>query len=130
MLTIELPILPIIGSRLPPINVPNDEIVFLNVRHTPSPVESAPKKSCTDALTMPKEPVRVVLASSAVVPLIFIWSCTTEIAFAILLNDISPSLTDTFSFSWESLYVDASFISLAISVLVPPYPNFRLSSIV
>ena len=76
------------------------------------------------------EPSIVVAASFAVVPEISRLFCITDIAFIIFPNSKEPSSTVTFKSFWISVILAASVISLSISDFVPPYPSFKLSSIV
>ena len=70
----------------------------------------------------------VSAASFAVVPAIPIFVCMTWIASIILSNDTSFTV---FAVTFiESPSTPESLMSRAISACVPPYPSFRLSSIV
>ena len=80
------------------------------------------------ALTEAKEPVSVVAASLAVVPVIPRLSWITWMASIMLLN--GTSLTVSAVTSIESPSTPLSLMSRAISAWVPPYPSLRLSSIV
>ena len=77
-----------------------------------------------------KDPSIVLAASFDVVPAIPRLFCITEIAFIMFPKSREPSSTVTLRSFCTSVIAAASFTSLSISVFVPPYPSFKLSSMV
>ena len=119
---------PIRGTRLSA-TVATDSIRFpVSAPRSAFSSEIPVSRFCHAACMDEIDPWIVDAASAAVVPVMPILSCTTPIASMILSKETSFTV-----FAVTVIWLPStpeSLMSRAISDAVPPYPSFRLSSIV